>query len=302
MPDMSSKKITTGVIFTLALSGLLFLSPKFPFGDSDQNEADYPIKRIMQYGFSLQNTSNKLLPEVEFLTYAPVKKTSSQKVLGLQVSQQYELIEDKQGNQILRFKFYDFPPYASKIISVKAEIGLSEQPLRFQEKNKSIYLKPEKFVESDNEEIKALSTSLVADTVFGTAEKIFKWVSENIKYKGYSGKEQGALYAYNNKKGDCTEYMDLFVAVLRANNIPARRIGGYVIKQNAIVEPSDFHNWAEFYDGATWQMADPQEKVFAQNRAEYVALHIINTGSENTLPSIERYKVNSKNVRVQLTI
>ena len=46
------------------------------------------------------------------------------------------------------------------------------------------------------------------------------------------------------KKGDCTEYADLFVAVCRAKNIPARVITGISVQSD---NTKAKHNWAEVY-------------------------------------------------------
>ena len=54
---------------------------------------------------------------------------------------------------------------------------------------------------------------------------IFQWVSQNVKDDGYSAKDRGALYALTNRKGDCTEFMYLFVALCRLSADSSARLG-----------------------------------------------------------------------------
>ena len=65
-----------------------------------------------------------------------------------------------------------------------------------------------------------------------------------------SGKIVGALYAFKERRGDCTEYMSLATAVFRVNNVPARAVAGFVVEEgSAVLSSGDYHNWTEFYDG-----------------------------------------------------
>ena len=77
--------------------------------------------------------------------------------------------------------------------------------------------------------------------------------------------------------------MDLSVALCRANGIPARRIGGYICPESAVLKARDYHNWGEFYEGGTWQLADPQNNVLMQNQDDYIAMRIIRSSGDNPL-------------------
>jgi hypothetical protein len=65
------------------------------------------------------------------------------------------------------------------------------------------------------------------------AQKTFKWVTDNLEYT--AGDLKGAVWAAQHGKGDCEEYTSLFIALCRANGIPAR----------AVWIPG--HCYAEFY-------------------------------------------------------
>jgi hypothetical protein len=259
-----------------------------------------PISRIIQYGFTVQNKKNYLVTEAEFWTYAPVKLTSTQRCITLEVSHPYQLIVDDLGNQILHFRFKNFPPHAVKTINVTAVIEVSDTAIQALFNNSNQYLKPENYVESNDPEMCQLAKSLKAQTIRQTAENIFRWVADNVRYEGYLKDNRGALYAFKNRRGDCTEYMFLFTALCRANNIPARGIGGYVCKENGILEPSSYHNWAEFYEGGAWRTGDPQKRIFIKNSSHYIAMRIIATPSNNPMGESHRFRVSGDEIEAKM--
>jgi transglutaminase-like putative cysteine protease len=263
------------------------------------NAAQYSVIRQIQYSFTLQNKSNNLLKKVEFWTYAPVKQTAAQRSIKVESSHPYKLIEDGLGNQILHFTFENLSPYASKIVTITADIEFSDISNPISADSQS-FLKEEKYIESDNPEIKQLSKKFGSATPVKTSENIYQWVSENIKYMGYLKDERGAFYALKNKEGDCTEFADLFVALSRANSIPARSIGGYVYGKNSILKASDYHNWAEFYDDGVWKIADPQKKVFARDQSDYIAMRIIGESPNNPMGEFNRFRFEGEGLKVRM--
>jgi transglutaminase-like putative cysteine protease len=263
-------------------------------------ETSYSIPREIQYSFTLQNKSNHLLNKAEFWTYAPVKETSTQHCLKLEASRPYELILDDLGNQILYFRFDDLPPYSTKIITIKATLTLSEMPNPISMGNINAFLRADKYIEIDNPELFQFSKNFKDLTPVKTAENIFRWVADNVYYAGYMRDERGALYALKNKRGDCTEFMYLFAALCRANNIPARGIGGYVCAENTILKPGSYHNWAEFYDDGSWKIADPQKKSFMQNQSHYIATRIIGESAKNPMGEYNRFRFEGEGLKVTM--
>ena len=167
----------------------------------------YSIPRHIEYSFAIQNKTNRLTEDAEFWVYAPVKQTSSQRCNHVEASHPFEMILDSLGNQILYFRFQSLAPYATKIITIKADLMLSITPNRILLKDSEKYLGPEKFCESEDSEITQVATSLVDRQLMKSAESAFHWVAENLEYTGYLRQARGALYALKAKKGDCTEFM-----------------------------------------------------------------------------------------------
>ncbi len=248
------------------------------------------VLRVIRYDFSLRNTTGQAIPKAKFWAYAPVKENSTQKVIELKTSYPYELSVDDKGNQVLYFTFADIPPYTDKIITIEAKLLLSKKIKKNKTSDSKIYLKPEKYIESDNPEIMLVSKGLKGRTVVKSAENIFKWVTENIKDAGYMEEPRGAFFAFKNKAGDCTEQAYLFVALCRANNIPARVIGGYVCANNKVLKPEEYHNWAEFYYVGKWRLVDPQKKVFMDKQPDYIAMEITSESNNNLMKQYHRFR------------
>jgi len=258
------------------------------------------LKRYIQYSFSLQNTNNVYLPEAELWAYAPVSKTSSQKSLNIHSRLPYQITSDRLGNQIIHFTFKNIPPFGTKIITIQAHLRMYSLPESISSEHLEIFLKHEQYIESKSKEIVNLANKLRLTEKKQTVENIFKWVSLNLDNSGYMRNDRGALWALNNRKGDCTEFMYLFVALCRANDIPARGIGGYVYDKNSILHPVDYHNWAEFYVDGVWRIADPQKQNFMENYSHYIAMRIISASSENTMGTYHKFRFSGEGLKVYM--
>ncbi len=269
---------------------------------NDLKRADSTVTRHIQYSFTIQNKTNHLLEQADFWTYAPVKVTATQRCLQLEVSHPYRLIEDEFGNQVLHFHFKNLPPFSTKVITVKAALDLSKVAKPSSGDNLEPFLQSDELEEPALLEITKLARTFQAPTPAKTAEKTFAWVARNIEYTGYSVKGQGVLQTLHQKKGDCTEFADLFVALTRANDIPARGIAGYVLLENGILSPMEFHNWAEFYDGTNWNISDPQKKFFMQNQSQYIAMRIIGPSSMNPMGEFNRFRYEGEGLSVKMNL
>lgn len=126
------------------------------------------------------------------------------------------------------------------------------------------YTKPSQKVESDDPQIVATAKNIVGNETnpYKKANRIYGWVVKNITYE-VQDQELGAKYAFYNRKGDCTEFSTLFVAMCRSQGIPARLVHGYLYSSDT----SAGHMWAEFYlPPYGWVPADPTGDNLTKSR------------------------------------
>lgn len=302
-PSIRSIQVLLLLTMCFLTSGLFLLTRSGTGPEKQQSsipEPKYEVPRRIQYSFTLQNTSRELLRKAELWAYAPVKETSTQRCIGISASHPYELIPDDSGNQILHFTLLNIPPFASKILTIKADLMLStsSNPIALEEKE--MYLNPGKYIESDHPEIIKISRQLYIQNPLESAQRAHAWVSEAIQYTGYLKNEHGALYALKHKKGDCTEFMYLFTAICRANKIPARCIGGYVISENSALRPNDYHNWSEFLVDGLWRTSDPQKMNFNKNQDHYIAFKIFDGRPGDPMNGYHRFRYLGDGLKVRM--
>ncbi len=204
------------------------------------------LKRIA-YGFSIRNTSNHVVERAILRVHTPRPESSTQCLQEIHSSQPYDVEYDAEGNSVFRYTFDRIPPYATRIIAVKADLLMREAPRDGSGATKEFYLAEDRYVEVTNPQIRHLARSLKTGDSLTTAQNIFQWIVRNIQYASYVKNNRGALATLQTRQGDCTEMMHLFIALCRAGGVPARGIAGYRCPESCTLRPAQYHNWAEFY-------------------------------------------------------
>lgn len=252
-------------------------------------QSDSKTVLTIKYRFNLSNSTSRPIKNASLLAGTPLATTSTQKCLQNQANHPSKVVKDKVGNTYLELDWEVIPPYTTKIIDVVSELEVWKKPQRSRAKPDAAYLASEPYIESDDILIKEMAINLKAKANQETARNIYNWIAENIQYAGYVKNNRGARYALRYRKGDCTEFATLFVALCRANGLPARYMGGFVTSKSKVLTIGDYHNWAAFYDKGVWYIADPQRKVFMNDpeASSYIAFQIIqpSNGADGTLLS-----------------
>jgi transglutaminase-like putative cysteine protease len=270
-------------------------------GDATRSDGGgYSISRQIQYSFTIQNKSRQVIKQAELWTFAPVKQTASQQCLKLQSNYPYKLLTDDSGNQVLHYTFENLAPYGSRVVTIKTHLLVSATANPIPSAPLSRDLNPQEYIESDHPAISRIAHKLQAADASKTIEEVFRWVAGHVRYSGYVGRDRGALFALEHKKGDCTEYANLFVALCRANGIAARPIGGYVCLKSGVLKARDYHNWGEFYKNGTWQLADPQNRVLMRNAADYIAMRIIHGSGDDPMGPYNRFRFKGEGLEVRM--
>jgi hypothetical protein len=119
-----------------------------------------------------------------------------------------------------------------------------------------LYTKPEKFVESGDPQIMQLAKQIAGGETnpYLLARDDYEYVIRTARYELVGQGLLGAKALLQNGVGECGEYSALFIALARAQGIPARPVVGYW----AISGTDQMHVWAEFYlEGVGWIPVDP---------------------------------------------
>ncbi len=107
----------------------------------------------------------------------------------------------------------------------------------------------------------------------GKARAIYDYVFTTMRYeKTGTGWGRGdVLYACDAKKGNCTDFHSLFIAMARSQGIPARfEIGFSLPPDQDAGEIAGYHCWSDFYvDGRGWIPVDISEAWRHPEKREY---------------------------------
>ncbi|MFZ1010482.1 MAG: transglutaminase domain-containing protein, partial [Candidatus Sulfotelmatobacter sp.] len=105
------------------------------------------------------------------------------------------------------------------------------------------------------------------------ARAIYDYVFTTMRYdKTGTGWGHGdVLYACDAKKGNCTDFHSLFIAMARSQGIPARfEIGFPLPPDKHSAEIAGYHCWSDFYvDGKGWIPVDISEAWKHPERRDY---------------------------------
>ena len=124
-------------------------------------------------------------------------------------------------------------------------------------RNRGMYSGHQKYWEIDDGIIQEMSEKIAERTGDDEsyARLAYKTVRESVKLKTHLDERIGAARTVREKEGDCDEHADLFIALLRAVKIPARRVVGHIYR-GGTHEPEP-HAWAEaFLERNGWVPVD----------------------------------------------
>ena len=200
-------------------------------------------------------------------TLVPTDIEGRQKVESIRFSTPPIRDTYENGDRCVEFAFSrDNIPSA---ITITAEIEIYKDGLSTKKRRKipepcpdaEKYLASEKYISPDAPQIQTLAASLRGGSAEETLNNICAYLAENIMYyksPGYS--RQGNLLTLESKKGICGDYSDLMIALCRANGIPARMSGGYMMSRDFIPgwDGDKWHVWVDVYlDYYGWFPIEP---------------------------------------------
>jgi hypothetical protein len=256
------------------------------------------------HNIQLYNTGKRGVTRGEL--YVPLIRNVTARHLALitDISSSFgdpKILEDSYGNLYAWWNDIVIKPgetftveiqYCTLSFSVRFQIDSSlVKPYDTESMVYRLYTRPEEYVESNHPVIvstaKTVIDGLDKTDYHSMVKEIYNFVVNHLNYQ-LQPEEKGALWALENKQGDCSEYSYLFVALCRAIGIPARIQAGFAFS-NYEEETENGHMWAEYYlEGYGWIPVDGSWHFFDEIDAKHFS-------SLQTIPeymSYANYKLN----------
>lgn len=231
------------------------------------------------YDTKYEFLTNGNTKRIKFTCLIPRNLDGIQKVKNIKYSKSPHRIFEDNGNQYAEFIIDSIDKKIE--LDIFVDIDIIKYDLDAVKDNKLIFdtvvtfLNDEKYIDKNDENISHKAIELKRDDEIKTIKNIFNFVNKQITYTGFNPDEVGAAKALQTKSGDCTEFTDIFVALCRANNIPAKSVEGLSIEY--IGTPK--HSWAEVYTNKYgWIRIDPTPgNAFGMNnlKNKYIQLSIV---------------------------
>lgn len=273
--------------------------------------ADHIIELNMSTSIQLEKTGHySKIQELTSEIYAFPKKSENQKILELVQKPVLPTTRIEHNKIVFNWKNVEKVSYGyhSKIerkikpvlITSKEKFPIQTELLMPEIKK---YLLPSKHVDSENEKIQKIAKNIAEgeddlwNLVVGTAAWIKRYVHCDLSTLTTQA-VQKASKVLEDKKGVCDEITALFMALLRANNIPVKFVYGITYVDDPVF-PQKWgrHGWAEVYfPNHGWIPFDPIFNQYGWLGAGHVKLQ------ESTDPELKNLQVTwrGRNYKVNL--
>jgi hypothetical protein len=242
------------ICFGITAHNNIFASDLSKLPDIVEIEYDLIYEFIPKRTSSLKRILNTVLgnrPEMKLIVNLPQTIEKRQKITKLEFEPLPSKVFIENGNKYAEYVI-PLPKEMTRLkIHVEAEtfqynlsVAINDPNQRsFDDSNLDMYLQHERMIEKDDPVIRDIAEKLQGKTEVDIVKNIYKYVILNLSGDVSNPKGVGAVKTVKIKRGKCIDYSDLFVALCRAKNIPARVVAGYSPFSN--VDPK--HSWAEVY-------------------------------------------------------
>lgn len=286
--------------------------------------ANFGANQLFDFSLTYHLENNNLMPMLTNIALPP--DTPFQDVIYQRIEPKpLNVTLDNDGNYLAWYRLNRNQKIGVSVIgSAKLYSNSKVVSPRLDESLRKKYTAVDKYWEKNNPQI-----INKLDEIFGNnppetneakAKLVFEFVVNFLKYDPNRLKENsdrmGAVTALNNpEKALCMEFTDLFIALARAANIPARELNGYAYTNNSNLRPSSLakdilHSWPEYWDDKKgWVMVDPTWEnttngmdYFSKLDLNHFVFVIKGSSSETPIPAGSYRNQNSSDQDVKVTL
>lgn len=288
--------------------------------------ANFGTNQLFDFDLSYHLENNNLVSILTNIALPP--DTSFQDVIFQRITPPpLNVTLDNDGNYLAWYRLFRGQKLDIKVIgSTKLYTASKVKDPILEEELRKRYTESAKYWEKDNPQIIAKLEEILGFNPSSDnkdkAKLIFRYVVDSLKYdssrlKGESIDRLGAVTVLlNPTSAVCMEFTDLFIALARAANIPARELDGYAHTANPTLRPLSLtkdvlHAWPEYWDEAYgWVMVDPTWEnttggVDYFNKLDLNHFVFVIKGSSSQLPtpagSYKYFDQDSQDVKISLT-
>ena len=261
-------------------------------------EPTYPDARRVSYRVTVSNTTNRALEGGRLWLLAPQALTPSQRVDSIHSNLDHSVVSDDYANSALEFALPTLPPYGQSEITVEAELATAPTPNRWRDEPPEYWRQPQAGIPSDDPRIAEVAATLGESD--DRIAAIAQWLDANLDRLNYDSQDRGALWALEQKGGDCSEYAFLGAALARSLGSPARVVEGWVVDADGALEAASFHAWTEVWDGDTWRVLDAHRQGRDEMEGTYLAFRVVPSDPEAFSASFTRFRFEGDGLTVQM--
>jgi transglutaminase-like putative cysteine protease len=266
----SRKNLLLAAAFALILVSVDLLSAKA------QTQTEPHPAKVREVEFTYHTVITGIDPKARRVeAWIPLPREDRfQQVSGIAIDSpaHVEVVEQRRGGNRVAHLSAGVPPSGSIPITIRFKVRRLEESADIEKAQANVpepsggafasYLGPDRLVPVDGQ-IKLVSAKVgdANGSAYEQARAIYDYVIANMSYDK-SGKGWGrgdAIYACNVKKGNCTDFHSLFIALARSRGIPARFTIGFPLDEASAGQIPGYHCWAEFYAGGQWVPVDASE-------------------------------------------
>ncbi|MCP4406578.1 MAG: hypothetical protein GY807_02230 [Gammaproteobacteria bacterium] len=223
-----------------------------------QIESINPRHAHLTFNFLFRNDGPGEVTRLDVFLPIP-SNYDNQRIYNLSFTAPYTVLTDRYNQPIAYFKFTNLAPGQQATVSWGGDVEVEA---------KNYNIDPGQVTGLDqippdiisayttNENKYRLESQIIQDAAqvaangatnpYWIAHNVHDFVANRLTYFN-DHQWDDAETVYLQQHGSCSEYTFLFIALCRANGVPARYVGGTRQRQDGIYVDTVFHRWAEVY-------------------------------------------------------